>query len=319
MNQKLLYIFTRTPLHVGAGSSVGAVDLPVQRERHTGFPIIPASSLKGSFADQWPTTLKNKDNESVRLTTKKVKDSKGKEVNVVDQASAAAWLFGSDTTDLSFGGSLLFGEARIIAFPIRSARGSFAWITCPLALQRAKRDGIKIETIPDETSDDLAIFKKDGPLDLDGKIVLEEYCLNASEINYPDTLASNIASLVDDEVFDSIKERLVIVSNGVFTHFVNTACEVAQHVRISDETGTAEGTGLFNQENVPADTLFYSVINATKSRLPKGDFANKTPHDALIEFAKKIEEGIPFQFGANATTGLGFCTLSTNISTSNQD
>ena len=47
MKQKLLYIFTRTPLHVGAGSSVGAIDQPVQRERHTGYPIIPGSSVKG--------------------------------------------------------------------------------------------------------------------------------------------------------------------------------------------------------------------------------------------------------------------------------
>jgi hypothetical protein len=32
MQTKVLYLFTRTPLHVGAGSSVGAIDQPVQRE-----------------------------------------------------------------------------------------------------------------------------------------------------------------------------------------------------------------------------------------------------------------------------------------------
>ena len=47
MNSKTLAIFTRTPLHVGAGSSVSAVDQPVQRERHTGHPVIPGSSIKG--------------------------------------------------------------------------------------------------------------------------------------------------------------------------------------------------------------------------------------------------------------------------------
>nr|MBP7373092.1 hypothetical protein [Opitutaceae bacterium] len=41
MTTKLLYLFTRTPLHVGAGSSVGAIDQPIIRERHTGFPVIP--------------------------------------------------------------------------------------------------------------------------------------------------------------------------------------------------------------------------------------------------------------------------------------
>ena len=51
MKQKLLYLFTRTPLHVGAGTSVGAIDQPIIRERHTGFPVIPGTSLKGVLRD----------------------------------------------------------------------------------------------------------------------------------------------------------------------------------------------------------------------------------------------------------------------------
>ena len=53
MTSKILTLFTRTPLHVGAGASVGAIDQPIIRERHTGFPIIPGSSLKGVLADLW--------------------------------------------------------------------------------------------------------------------------------------------------------------------------------------------------------------------------------------------------------------------------
>ena len=30
-NSRILYLFTRTPLHVGAGASVGAIDQPIQR------------------------------------------------------------------------------------------------------------------------------------------------------------------------------------------------------------------------------------------------------------------------------------------------
>lgn len=52
---EILYIFTRTSLHVEAG----AIDQPIQRERHTRFPIIPASSLKGTFADAWNDTLRD--------------------------------------------------------------------------------------------------------------------------------------------------------------------------------------------------------------------------------------------------------------------
>jgi len=301
MQTKLLYLFTRTPLHVGVGASGGAIDQPVQRERHTGFPVIPASSLKGSFADQWPTTKNGK-----RLSTKKVREG-DKEKVVVDEADDAAWLFGSDTTDLSFAGSLLFSEARVIAFPIRSAKGSFAWITCPLMLQRARRDGVINSDIGDEPGDDQALFKAEGPLALDGKIVLEEYCFNHTG-TYPTALAEEISKLITDDLLASIKNRLVVLSNGMMSHFASTTCEVAQHVRISDETGTAEGTGLFNQENVPADTLFYAVLHATAGR---GEhFRGKNPEEAFSEFDAKLKAASQvFQFGGDASTGLGFCTV----------
>ena len=80
-HSKILYLFTRTPLHVGAGASVGAIDQPVIRERHTGFPIIPASSLKGSFADQWVADLKQGEKKFLRVTTRKNE----KDQDVVDE------------------------------------------------------------------------------------------------------------------------------------------------------------------------------------------------------------------------------------------
>jgi len=306
MQTKVLTLFTRTPLHVGAGASVGAIDQPIQRERHTGFPIIPASALKGCFADQWPATHDGKNGGKQRLSTTE-EDKDGKKTQVLTQADQCAWLFGSDTTDLPFAGSLLFSEARVLAFPIRSAKGSYAWITCPLMLQRAKRDGVISGEIPVEPADDHAIFKNDGPLSLGTQIVLEEYCFNSTG-TYPADLAEAIARLVEDDLFKSIKDRLVILSNGMMSYFASTTCEVAQHVRISDETGTAEPGALFNQENVPADTLFYSVLGATKSRVPKGDLQNKTDEAALAEFSNKVQAVRVFQFGGDASTGLGFCS-----------
>ncbi len=331
MHSRLIYLFTRTPLHVGAGASVGAIDQPVQRERHTGFPVIPASSLKGSFADQWNDDLTNEEAD---------KDGKVKRVRVNKKGehTTAAWLFGSDSDKHAAAGSLLFSEARVLAFPIRSAKGSYAWITCPLMLQRASRDGVfglaptdeetkagkknellnLIKTLK-EPGDEEAVFKTDGLLALTTlvngvdvkQIVLEEYCFKASSIDYPGNLATAVSKLVDDTLFQSITDRLVILSNGMMSHFVTTACEVAQHVRISDETGTAEEGGLFNQENVPSETLFYSVLHATSGRGPhfgpKGT-AEKTAAQAHEDFEKMLK-GKVFQFGGDASTGLGFCTV----------
>src|SRR5690606_13406864 len=123
MKTRLLYIFTRTPLHVGAGASVGAIDQPIIRERHTGFPIIPGSSLKGTFADYWNDTLREEQ------ATKPGEPNKRVRVTANGDSSDAAWLFGSDNDKHAAAGSLQFSEARTLAFPIRSARGSFAWIT----------------------------------------------------------------------------------------------------------------------------------------------------------------------------------------------
>lgn len=287
---RILYLFTRAPLHVGAGASVGAIDQPIQRERHTGFPIIPASSLKGTFADAWNTALND-----------------GKRGD-----GAAAWLFGSDDPNVAAAGSVLFGEGRLLAFPIRSAKGSFAWITCPLMLRRAARDGvIPTDLLKDlkEPSDEKAIFDAGNAskLALGSKLVLEEYTFEASGWLGLDKLGGHLAKLLaDDLVWNEVASRLVILSDGMMSYFAQNACEIAQHVKISDETGTAEGGALFNQENVPSETLFYSVIHFMAGR--GGNFKSKTADAAVTEFSNKLADQV-FQFGGDASTGLGYCTV----------
>jgi len=49
MAKGLLIIRTLTPTHPGAGTSIGPIDLMLQREITTNFPFIQASSLKGAI------------------------------------------------------------------------------------------------------------------------------------------------------------------------------------------------------------------------------------------------------------------------------
>ncbi len=35
-----LYLYTETPLHAGVGSGLSSIDLPIQRERTTQYPMI---------------------------------------------------------------------------------------------------------------------------------------------------------------------------------------------------------------------------------------------------------------------------------------
>jgi CRISPR-associated protein Cmr4 len=294
MTKRILYLFTRTPLHVGAGASVGAIDQPIIRERHTGFPVIPGTSLKGTFADLW-------------------NEAKNGEI---ERSADGKWLFGETDANNAAAGALQFSEARLLAFPVRSARGSFAWITCPLILHRAIRDGAINTDVTDlpNPSDEQAYFSANGPLAIDGKVVLEEYTFTRCG-DLPDKLRDAFADLLKngdapvDPVWSEVAKRLVILSDGMMSFFAQNACEIAQHVRIDDETGTAAGGALFNQENVPSETLFYAAVHAFDERtVNKRANERRKAKDALKAFGDKLANK-PFQIGGDASTGLGWCTV----------
>jgi CRISPR-associated protein Cmr4 len=271
MESRILAIFTRTPLHVGAGNSVGAVDCPVMRERHTGFPIIPGSSLKGVLRDHFAD-----------LDADQVGDLFGK---------------GGSSGDFT-AGKISFGEARVLAFPVRSAKGAFALATCALALRRYARDKKLDIEVPPEPADSTCLA---GPAltiergDRKG-VVLEEFKFSSAGEAFPGDWAAELSSLLNDSVLKGATEKFVLLSDGDFAHFTLNACQVNQHVRIDDETGTAQEGGLFNEETVPSETLFYSTLVGMKA-------GNNNP-----VFQRLAAEQL-IQFGGNGSTGLGFCTV----------
>lgn len=48
-NTSIAIMYAVSPCHAGSGSSLGVVDLPIQRERHTNWPMIQSSGVKGAF------------------------------------------------------------------------------------------------------------------------------------------------------------------------------------------------------------------------------------------------------------------------------
>ncbi len=278
METRILAIFTRTPLHVGAGNSVGAIDSPIMRERHTKIPIIPGSSLKGVLSDMW-----NSDCEM---------DKKGNMIR--KKESDVERLFGSQDDKNAKSGSLLIGEARILLFPVRSAKGSFSWITSPLVLARLKRD----------SSHDISVLQVDGmnclagsAVVLDGKVVLEEYCLNSIG-NMDTALEEALIKYIPDEMKPLANGRITVVSDELFSYFCEQACEVVTRIRVNDTTGTVDKGALFNQEQVPSETLFYSVIGEQKQ-------------GGIEKLEAKLKEcKNTMQVGGDETIGLGFCSVS---------
>ena len=115
-------------------------------------------TLNGQLADAWNDGLLEERNANGE--TKKVRVKKD------GTSSEAAWLFGSDSDHHAAAGALLLTEAGLLAFPIRSAKGSFAWITSPLILNRYRRAlRADYQPITDRPGDEEAIFTKGGVLE----------------------------------------------------------------------------------------------------------------------------------------------------------
>lgn len=272
MKSKTLLIFTRTPLHVGAGSSVSAVDQPIIRERATGHPVIPGSSIKGVLRSHFENT--NKDC---------VKELFGPGPDESDKDAAA--------------GALSFSEARPVLFPVRSAKGAYALVTCPLALSRYDRDGGLNLSVPSEPKDNTCLSGE--TVNNNGKVVLEEYCFSRTG-DFPPEWSSHLSSVLEDAVLKAAEKRFVLLNDGDFAHFVKNACEVRQHVGINPETGTQIDGVLFNEECVPSETLFHTSLSILRKATEENQVFTSLAKEQLL------------QFGGDATTGLGFCTVKLN-------
>ncbi len=249
----VLGLYTETPLHCGAESGSGYVDLPIQRERHTGYPVIPGSTVKGVLRDEMKS-----DGRGGGLGAKEI-----------DR------LFG--TEDAKGPGRISFGDGVLVAFPVRSSEAPFLWITCPFVLERAGRAlGI-----------DLAIGAPDigtAWAKAGGEVLLEELRLDRKP--YPAFFGgAGLAALMtllpgDDRGFGYTRQifpdRLLIVTDEVFRELVGVATEVVTRIKLNalgttttiprGEHPEIEGLdregNLFVQELVPPETLYLCPLRA---------------------------------------------------------
>ena len=284
MKRHLLTLYTRTPLHVGSGTSVDVVDLPIMRERITGFPVIPSTSLKGVLREEARQKLGE---ETTRL------------------------LFGEDRQPnekegiASHAGCVQIIEAKLLAFPVRSLAGCFAWLTCPAMLRRFQRDTGLPVTIPAKLEPEHVIAGSDLLVAGRNEVVLEEYALGVqpgAALNAASETAKALHGLTADLLWqEELGKRLAIVHDENFQHFVTSCTEVVARIAIDPGTRTNAGGALFNQENIPCEALFYSVLHVLPARKPgaNGDLGQHLTN--LLAGAKVL------QIGGDETTGHGLC------------
>jgi CRISPR-associated protein Cmr4 len=202
---------------------------------------------------------------------------------------------------------------------VRSLAGCFAWLTCPAALERFNRDTGRAVPVPQPRKDHV-IAGAELVIASQNQVVLEEYAMPTQQAEQGEgvvEVAAKLKDLTGDNLWQKkLATRLAIVHDENFQHFVTTCTEVVARIAINPETRTVKGSGgegggaLFNQENVPCETLFYSVLTVLP---PRRDSDEKEPAKALAAANSRLEEVLPhanppiLQLGGDETTGHGLC------------
>jgi CRISPR-associated protein Cmr4 len=293
--RRLLALLAETSVHAGTGAQLGAVDLPIQRERHTNWPTIHGSGLKGVFRDHAEAEW-------------------GAGSNLVRA------LFGPSTDandDTRHAGAIAISDARLLVFPVRTVGHPFAWVTCPLALARLGRDAadVGLDGVPSldrqPTADRVLVapaWHKD--IAQVKRVLLEEFDYEAE----PAETVAKAGNWIGRHLLpasppygywrDLIDRALVIVADDEFRDLVQHGTEVVTRVRLG-EGKTVEKGALWTEENLPADTLLYSFV---ASWTPVNGQAASVPDApaAMARLSELLKGRSVLQVGGKETVGRGF-------------
>lgn len=301
----MISLIAQTSIHAGTGSTVGAVDLPIQREGHNDWPCVFGSSVKGALrtkAEQFFAAQEqcNTGNEAKQLlktifgpSTQLADDQEGRTESASDHA-----------------GAISVGDARLLLLPIRSLTSAFKWVTCPAALDRFKRDskmlGKKIDfdtpIVPKSETSEFALCTSGTNL------FLEEYRFTIDNNTNLDTVITALCELVNREGFtESLKAQLAIISDDMFAHLARNATPVNAHIALKDGgSKTVDKGALWYEETLPPETVLYIPVMAQKSR----NKDKPIEANAVAACVQSILTSPPWlQIGGNETVGMGWCAV----------
>lgn len=330
-----MFLICESPLHAGSGSELDFIDNPIQRERHTQFPKIESSSLKGAIRERFLPLV----TLVAAITPSTATIPPTPPIPTNKDLFAAA--FGAESKQPATGderqGGLAFTDARLLLFPVKSMKGVFAWITCPFVLNRMeadiKRTGASF-SLPAEsgkyTPEEGKAIVFSNKLDISTglptnqtyHIILEEYSFLKENADTELVIAGKkLNEWFADKIFpqpdskywnDQLKTNLVILSDNDFADFCEMSTEVITRNQIDTAKGTVKKGHLFTEEYLPADSVLYTVV------MTHGEFIEEKKLNGrerikeaqIMSFFKDNMNGADkfnnaFQAGGNATIGKG--------------
>ena len=105
---------------------------------------------------------------------------------------------------------------------------------------------------------------------------------------------------------DNLPKKLCILPENAFRDFVLYSTEVQTHVKLAAATKTVDEKigGLWTSESLPADSLLYTPLLATKSRNPNSSL----DAPGVLNAVRGLNLG-RLQLGGDETTGQGIVAL----------
>ncbi|MFI5456519.1 MAG: type III-B CRISPR module RAMP protein Cmr4 [Isosphaerales bacterium] len=291
-NTRIYWLHALSPTHAGIGRGVGYIDLPIDRDGVTGWPIIRGSAFKGVWADCYGAT------------------KTARELGTPDGRLLKA-AFGIADGDNSNSGALIPTEAKLVCLPVRSFRGTFAWCTSPLALQMLRRtlELAGVNELPSSMSwlaDDLAHHAADTAIVEGNQIYLEDLNFSAHKCDTASAWAEKIAAWVfpDDTDWETLfRKRFVVLPDTAFDFLCETGTEVHTRVKIDDKMKVVEKGQLWTEESLPAETILAGIVQCERVFQKNGARDDSIKPETLVErFATKP---LTLQIGGKATIGRG--------------
>lgn len=295
MHKELVFFHCLTPLHNGAGQGLGAIDRPIIRESATNYPFIQSSSIKGALL--------------ARANSKFPEERKA-----IDAAFGEGGIEGNR-------GCVVFTDAILLLFPVRSLAGTFAWVTSRLALHRFNRFAaiagghaaslmadanavINTQIKPNISYGGSASIQLTGG----GPFCIENLVLTNDDETRSNAVAAWIgglaASLFPTAPWkDWLKDRCLLISDDDFSHLIEHATQVEANIEIK-ETGVTQGGSLRYTEYLPAETILFSYAMIERP-LGKDAPGGDVQFAAVKNLYEKLFEDNVLQLGADESKGKG--------------
>ncbi len=311
MSSYLTIIHALSALHAGTGQGSGIIDLPVAREKATGLPYLPGSSLKGALRTACPPMFE----ASLRDGSKK--------------SIQREQIFGSEQVDVAntSAGTIQFSDQRLLLLPVRSLAGTFAWVTSPYILLRLRRDLLDLKLIQagelpvpavDDTKSALVIEEAE---ELSCKLCAHEKQIYLEDLNLvasQDPRASAWAQWLGEQIFagedewqQMLRGRFCLVHDDILSFLLETATEIVARIRLEESSKTVSQGALWYEEALPAETIL-SGLGLTTPRSPADNGRRSGQEELNAE-----ELGAAFwhiankhlQLGGKSTVGRGQCRV----------